>query len=66
MICFLEIFKAKKFGMHFLGGLTFGSEIFGVLLEVLGILFWFYFLPPFTWSLECPPGLLPDYHMQST
>ena len=72
IICFLKIFKAKKFGMRF-WGLTFGPGIFGVLLEVLGILFWFYFLfiiflffAPIHLKSGVFPGLLPDYHMQST
>ena len=42
----LEIFKARKFGMGFFGGVKFWSwDFFGVLLKVLGIYLGFDFCP---------------------
>ena len=57
---FLEIFKAKKFGMGFLGGLVFGPGFFwgGVLLEVAEDIFGFRFLPPFNHSHHLKSGAL--------
>ena len=42
----LEIFKARKFGMGFFGGVKFWSwDFFGVLLKALGIYLGFDFCP---------------------
>ena len=65
IIYFLNIFKAKKFGMRFLG-VNFWSRDFGGFVRSPRDFVLVLFFAPIQLKSGVSPGLLPDYHMQST
>ena len=65
IICFLEIFKAKKFGMHFWGVNFWSRDFWGFVRSPRDFVLVLFFAPIHLKS-GVSPGLLPDYHMQST
>ena len=63
IICFLKIFKPKKFGMRFWGVNFWSRDFWGFVRSRRDFVLVLFFAPIHLKS-GVSPGLLPDYHMQ--